>query len=100
MYPTCAMDEYASRRLVLVCVSAAKFAPVMVAIETKTRIGTHTLRIEISPHGWKGLPKQDAQEHGPSGGLHRDGHESGDAGGRAFIRVRSPLVKGNCGDLE
>ena len=48
----------------------------------------------ISPHD------EDAQQHRPSGGLDRDRHESGDAGGRAFVGVRRPLVEGNRGDLE
>ena len=44
--------------------------------------------------------EQDAEQHGPSGGLDGDGHESGDAGGRAFVGVGRPLVEGDGGDLE
>src|SRR5580693_2384152 len=50
------MEEYASRRLVLVCVRAAKFAPVMVAMETNTNTGTQVERMEINPPSWNGLP--------------------------------------------
>jgi hypothetical protein len=49
MYPTWAMEEYANKRLVLDCVSAAKFAPVMVATETKTIRGTHIGRMGSNP---------------------------------------------------
>src|SRR5581483_10594092 len=50
MYPTCEMEEYASRRLRLVCVSAARLPPVMVAIETNTSSGTYTARSGYKPH--------------------------------------------------
>jgi len=43
---------------------------------------------------------QNADEHGPCGGLHAYGHEAGDGGGRAFVGVGGPLVEGNGGDLE
>src|SRR5437588_2331084 len=45
---TCALP-ISSSRLVLVCVSAAKFAPVMVAMETNTSSGTQIGRIGSSP---------------------------------------------------
>ena len=35
-----------------VCVSAAKFAPVMVAMETKTRSGTQVERMASNPPNW------------------------------------------------
>src|SRR5258705_4885319 len=49
IYPTCAMDEYASRRFRLFCVRAAKFAAVMVAIETNITMGTYTIRSGCRP---------------------------------------------------
>ena len=43
---------------------------------------------------------QYAQQQGPSRSFHRHRHESGNAGGRAFISVRRPLMKRNGGDLK
>src|SRR5271157_26604 len=61
-----------------------------------------------NPHGpqvdqsaqMKWAANQDAQQHGPSGSLDGDGHESGRSGGRAFVGVGGPLVKRHRGDLE
>src|SRR5271157_4350905 len=61
-----------------------------------------------NPHGpqvdqsaqMKWAANQDAQQHGPSGSLDGDGHESSDRGGRAFVGVGRPLVEGDGGDLE
>ena len=58
-------------------------------METKMSSGSHIDRIGISP------TTKNAQQHCPSGRLHRDGHESGHAGGRAFVSVRRPLMKRN-----
>ena len=44
--------------------------------------------------------QQYAQQHRPCRRFHRHRHEARNAGGRAFVCVRSPLVKGNGGDLE
>ena len=78
----------------LVWVSAARLAPVMVAMETKTSSGTQIARRGHEPDN------EDAQQHGPAGGFDGDRHESGNAGGRAFVGVRRPLMEGNGGDLE
>ena len=42
----------------------------------------------------------DAQQHRPSRGFDGDGHESGNAGGRALVGVRRPLMKRDGGDFE
>src|ERR1700687_698912 len=43
------MDEYASKRFRLLWVRAARFAPVMVRIETKISSGTYTVRRGYRP---------------------------------------------------
>ena len=44
--------------------------------------------------------QQNAQQQRPSRRFHRHRHEAGNAGGRAFVSVRRPLMKWNGGDLE
>ena len=44
--------------------------------------------------------EEDAQQHRPARGLHRNRHESGDAGGRAFVGVGRPLMERHRRDLE
>ncbi len=43
---------------------------------------------------------EQAQQHRPACGLDRDRHESGDAGGRAFVGIGRPLVERNRGNFE
>ena len=44
--------------------------------------------------------QEDAQQHRPARGLHRDRHESGHAGGRAFVGVGRPLMERHGRNLE
>jgi hypothetical protein len=86
--------------LVLVWVSAAKLAP--------GHGGDGDEDQERNPYrtqGQKsaqieGTADQDAQHHGPSGGLDGDRHEPGDAGGRAFVSIGRPLVERDGCDFE
>ena len=88
------MDEYASRRLRLLWVKAARLRAghSQNRNEDQQRHVHRPQRIEA--------PDEDAQQHGPGGGFYRYRHESSDAGGRAFVGVGQPLVERHGRDFE
>ena len=88
------MDEYASRRFRLLWVKRRQIRAGhgQDRNEDQQRHVDRPQRIQA--------PEEDAQQHGPGRGLYRHRHESGDAGGRAFVGVRQPLVKRDGGDFE
>ena len=94
MNPACAIEEYASSRLMSVWVIATIAPPSMVMIATPHMTGRQSQRMPGSDH------VQQPQQRAERRDLRRRRHEAGDRGGGALVDVRGPHVERHRADLE
>ena len=94
MKPACAIEEYASRRFMSVCVTESTEPTTIVSRATRTSALVHSQRAGVE------TDVGQAQDRAERGSLGARGHEAGDRRRGALVDVGRPCVERHRTDLE